>query len=128
MFRLGATFQNARPIQIVGGFYFYTGGYLFGMSSKHTSPIASSFSCVQQSMFQFFHIRSVRTLPLKIRGPFHFTQAHTQRVFSFPAPFSKLFLRYVVLVTATDFTKPWITVNNPLEMPIKFRCFVEKKL
>ena len=109
--RLGITFRNAPPVQIVGEFLFHTDGNLFGMNSKYTTPITSAFSCIQESVQDpIFQVSFVRTLSLKIPGPyFHFTQAHTQR--GFPAPFSKLFLRYVVLVTARDFTKPWITVS-----------------
>lgn len=36
--RLGVTFRNARPVEIVGEFLFYTGGHLFGMKSNHTAP------------------------------------------------------------------------------------------
>lgn len=154
--RLGVTFRNARPVEIVGEFLFYTGGHLFGMKSNHTAPrenevrghipapydsffnlfessrhavkvshgllhctpapITSSFSCIQEfesgvrSCSNFPYQLCAHALIEKSRTLFSlYAGSHTTS--SFPAPFSKLFLRYVVLVTATDFTKPWITVQ-----------------
>lgn len=147
--RLGVTFRNARPVEIVGEFLFYTGGHLFGMKSNHTAPrenevrghipapydsffnlFESSRHAVKVShgllhcthhlfIFLYSGVRSCSNFPYQLCA--HALIENSRTLFSlyagshttssFPAPFSKLFLRYVVLVTATDFTKPWITVQ-----------------
>ena len=97
---------------IVGEFLFYGSFNLSGMNFQTLCMRylwTVLYSKVRQK-FQFSKLALYARSDGKFADRIFTLRRLTLNEISFPAPFSKLFRRYVVLVTATEFSKPWITV------------------